>query len=161
MIPQTTLAPPRADFERSDFERIISQKGADILFEKALMCPCKSKSTNSQSNCKNCGGSGWLFVNPKETRMLVSGLSIVNDVKPWSEEERGTIVISASDTEELAFMDRLTLINGEAIYQEVLHFKRDGGEVFAYTAYPIKKLLYGGLFLSSTTPLQNKSTREK
>ena len=150
---QTFLAPPRADLDKDDFERIISQKGRSVIFEKALECPCKSRSSNHQSNCKNCGGSGWIFINPKRTRMIITGLAIVSDVKAWSEESRGTVNISCSDTENLTYMDKLTIEDGNAIYQEVVSLKRSGGDVFAFTAYPIKSLLYSGLFVDVNTPL--------
>lgn len=152
-IPQTFLAPPRADLDRDDFERIIVQKGMNVVFEKALLCPCKSRSSNFQSNCRNCGGSGWIFINAKETRMIITGIAIISDVKGWSEESRGTVNVSCSDTENLTYMDRLTLKDGNAIYQEVITLKRSGGEVFAFTAYPIKKLLYGGLFVNVNSVL--------
>ena len=149
-----TLSAPRTDFELNEFEKIIVQKGRKVLFSKALQCPCKSRSTNQQSNCKNCGGSGWVFVNERETRMIVSGVAIVNEYKPWSEESRGVINISCSDDEQLTFMDKITLVDANAIYQEVLFFRKVNSQWFAFSSYPIKKLLYGGLFVSVNSSLQ-------
>lgn len=152
-IETTSLGPPRADLDRSWYEDIILQKGRNVIHQKAILCPCKSKSTNAQSNCKNCGGIGWLFINPKETRMIITGLNIVSDVKGWSEESRGTINISCSDTEELSYMDKITLTDGESIHSETIHLRRSGTDVFAFTAYPIKKILYAGLYINETTAL--------
>ena len=87
-LQQTISVQPRADFEREDYKTLIEQKGRRILYEKALLCPCKSPSTNQQSGCKNCGGIGWIFVNPIQTRMIVSAVKIVTEFKPWSQEAR-------------------------------------------------------------------------
>ena len=48
--------PPRADLNKQDFDTLIRQKGRDVILETALQCPCKSESTNQQSNCRNCDG---------------------------------------------------------------------------------------------------------
>lgn len=150
--------PPRADLERNDFENLIYQKGRNVLYEKALQCPCKSGATNQQSNCKNCGGSGWTYINPKSTRMVLTGISVASESKPWSEESRGNVKVTCSDKEQLTFMDRLTVVDGSSIHQEVLFFKKEGDEYFAYSAYPMKSLIYAGKFISSLLPFQRLTT---
>lgn len=139
----------RADFHRPEFETLIQQKGRRVLKESSLVCPCKSKSTNQQSNCKNCGGTGWVFINPVETRMILKGMKITPNYKAWSEEIVGDLDVTASDIEELTFMDRLTLLDGKAIYNEVLFFKNNTANTitFAFTAYAVKKVLYMGYFV--------------
>ena len=77
-------APPRADLHKREFDTLIHQKGRDVLLETALQCPCKSPSTNQQSDCKNCGGTGWIFVNPRETRMVLTAINAVTEFRPWS-----------------------------------------------------------------------------
>lgn len=146
---------PRADFNVNDFQHLIYQKGRRVWFEKAIQCPCKSPAINQQSNCKNCGGGGWIYINGKETRMVISGVGVVNDYKAWSEESRGMINISCRDSEQLTFMDRLTLLDGKSINQEVVFPKPQGtgalaqnGDYLCWTTYPIKQLLMGGAFIS-------------
>lgn len=152
------IGPPRADLEKNDFETLIFQKGRRVLYEKALQCPCKSQATNQQSNCKNCGGSGWTYINPKSTRMVITGLSVATSLEPWSDTRRGMIKVTCSDTEQLTFMDRLSLIDGNSIHQEVLFFKKEGSEYFAYSSYPIKSLMYAGLFVSTELPFARLSS---
>lgn len=151
------VGPPRADFELNDFHKIIYQKGRRVLYEKALECPCKSPSTNQQSNCKNCGGSGWIYYNPKETRMVIQGINIVNDIKPWSEESRGTVNITCRDDEQLCFMDRLTILDGKSIFQEVVFVKPyelDNTKYFCWTTYPLRQLLTAGAFINVSQRLR-------
>ena len=133
----------RADFNRTDFETLIQQKGRNTILEKAIQCPCKSKDSNQQSNCKNCGGSGFSFVNPKETRMVLQGMSAKEEFlqNGSSLTVTGDLKVTASDTEELAYMDRLTVQDAEAIFSEVLFFKTKGNITFAYSTYNITSIL--------------------
>lgn len=140
----------RADFVRTDLQNIIQQKGKNVILEQGLPCACKSKDSNQQSNCKNCGGTGWFFINPTATRMIIQGMNITPDYKAWSEEIKGDIKVTGSDLEELTYMDRLTLVDSQAIHTEVLFFKtKTVGDItttFAYTGYAIKKIKYIGYF---------------
>lgn len=145
----------RVDFDQKQFTDIINQKGRRVLLKKALMCPCKSSATNFQSNCKNCGGTGWIFVNPTETRMIVQGINLVNDFAPWSEENRGFANISYNACEELSYFDQLTLLDGEAFFSQVLFFQEAQDEaIFTYTTYPVREIKYIGLFKGIGEPLQ-------
>lgn len=150
-----SLNPPRTDFERKDFEQLIYQKGRRVMYEKALQCPCKSVASNQQSNCRNCGGTGWLYINPEELRLVITGVGVVNDYKPWSEESRGMINVSSPNSVQLCFMDRLTLLDSEGIHQEALQFlKTENNEYIAYSKYPILKMIYAGKFQATSLPLQ-------
>jgi hypothetical protein len=155
------ITPPdsnRADFHRTDFEKLIHEKGRNVIVEKAIQCPCKGKETNQQSNCKNCGGCGWLFINPKQTRLVLQGMNITPDYKAWSEEIKGDLKVSASDTEELTFMDRITVVDSIAYFNEVLFFKTKGSGssavTFAFTTYNIKSVKYIGYFRGTDQTLQ-------
>lgn len=146
--------PPRADLVKPDFDTLIYQKGRDVIYETALQCPCKSESTNQSSGCKNCGGTGWVFINPIETRMVLQGIDMVNEYRPWSEELRGVVNITAHSEINLSHMDRITALDGESIHNEILFLKKKGSEVFTYTVYNIKEILYIALFVSDNAPLK-------
>lgn len=148
----------RVDFNSNEFDSLVQEKGRDCVIEKSLPCPCKSVSTNQLSSCKNCGGTGWIFINPRRTKLVIQSMSLSTDFKNWSEEDRGTISISAMHREELTFMDRITISDGESVTQEVLHFKtyNENGEdlLFSYSSYIPKEILYISLFISPTEPLK-------
>lgn len=145
---------PRADLVKKEFDSLIHQKGRDVIFEKALQCPCKSKSANQQSGCRNCGGSGWVFINPKRTRMILTSIEAVTEYRPWSEELRGTVNITSHVEDELSIMDRITALDGESIHNEVLFFDEiESGEVFSYSTYNIKEVLYIAMFQGINSPL--------
>lgn len=146
--------PPRADLIKHDFDNLIHQKGRDVMLETALQCPCKSKSTNQQTNCRNCGGSGWLFINPTRTRMVLTAIDAVTDYRPWSEELVGTVNITTRVEEQLSLMDRITVLDGEVIANEVLFLRKMQEKRFVFTRYDIKQIHYIALFVGVNQPLR-------
>lgn len=149
----TISAPPRADLEKQSFEKLIFQKGREVIHEKTIQCPCKSKSTGPLSSCQNCGGSGWVYLNPKKTRMVITTMNVVTDTKAWSEESRGTINFTALDSLQVANRDRITVVDGMTIHSEVLHFKYKDGQYFAFSTYPVRKVLYSALYVDDSSVL--------
>lgn len=144
VTPPVSLAgKPEVLLFKSDFEALLQQKGYDVYHDRALRCPCKpKKGGDAQSTCLNCGGSGWLYINRHKTRMVIQSMNIDTKYKEWSEERLGSARITARDVDQLAFMDRLTLINAEAVYSQVLHPKKDPGNTYFYstTRYNIKRV---------------------
>lgn len=151
--------PPNLDtntvgFIENEFDKLIYQKGYRVVWEKALECPCKSVRTNQQSNCKNCGGTGFLFINPNEIRVVLRNMNENTAYKAWSQENLGNVAISAMNKDRLVNMDRLTLIESEANFNEVRHFKISQDNIlFAYCSYIICSVDYVGLFVNETTQL--------
>jgi hypothetical protein len=154
MINYPINTPDRVDFNEFDFNTLVWQKGREVILEKSLECPCKGRGSNQQSNCKNCGGTGYVFINPYKTRMVIQSMNRTMEYKPWTEANSGMINITALETEELSFMDRITMLDGESTFQEVLSIKSKGNKLFAYTAYPVKDMKYCGLFLGTDQPIQ-------
>lgn len=142
-------------FNQSWFENLIEQKGYNVIHEKALQCPCKGKGTNALSTCKNCGSCGWIFVNPYSTRMILHSMNQDTQFKDWGQENLGTVHISVKNADRLCYMDRITLIDSTADFNEVRHFRRsDDGVLFTYCSYHIKEVNYAGLFLSDSEQLK-------
>jgi hypothetical protein len=77
---------------------------------------------------------------------------------PNGEMIRGDLKVSASNTEELSFMDRITVKTAEAIFNEVLFFKTKGLGIntttFAFSSYTIGEVLYAGYFTGTNTKYQ-------
>jgi len=147
--PPSLVGKPSVNLEKSDFEALIEQKGYDVYHDRALKCPCKPRSGgDAQSTCKNCGGSGWIYINRHETRMVIQSMNIDTKYKEWTEERLGSARITARDIDQLAFMDRITLINAEAVFSQVLHPKKEPGNAYFYatTRYNIKTIKYIFLF---------------
>jgi len=137
---------PQVDFKKDSFEGLIWQKGHKVIKESALKCSCVSPSVNQQSNCKNCGGTGWIFINPTETRMMSHSINLSTKYKQWSETNVGTVSLTCLSQDELGFMDRITILDGNSIYSQVCFLKRYNGVFYFNTVYPIKQIKYIGVF---------------
>lgn len=140
---------PQANLIKGKFDTLIWQQGYDVIKESAIKCPCKSENTNQQSNCKNCGGVGWIFLNAKKTKMIMHSMNLNTKFKEWSEQNMGTASISCLAEDELSFMDRITTLDGNAIFSEVLFVRERDDVYFFNTIYNIKEVLYIGLFIST------------
>lgn len=103
---------PQQGLNQSDFNTAISDNGYGITIEKAMRCPCTDHITGSgQSNCLNCGGIGLFFINKKKTIGLVQHISSLRGKDNWSETDKGTIQLTTSNQDTVAFMDRVMLID--------------------------------------------------
>ena len=146
---------PTVEFIKNDFERLIWNRGYDVIHEQALRCPCKGANTNQQSNCKNCGGSGWTFINAVETRMVIHSMNLDTKYKEWSEVSVGTASITCLDRENLSFMDRITVKDSRTIFTEALFLKQIPGNLFFYTVYDIIEIQYIAVFDTVNTKYEN------
>lgn len=145
---------PRQDFNEEDFNSLIYQKGYNVFLEKALLCPCKSKSSDNQSSCLNCGGSGWVFLEKIQTRMLLHSMNLQTKYKEWSLEKLGTATISCSDKDRLSYMDRITLIDSDSIHKEIIYPILYDNKLFSYLNYNVKEILFCYLFVENKQKLQ-------
>lgn len=136
-------------------------KGRQVLYDQSLICPCKGHQTNHLSNCKNCGGTGYIYVNPKETRMIIQGIDVTTQIQPWSEELRGMMRVTALAEEKMAYMDRIRVIDGStSFHNEVLFFTNEDDKIFSLTNYDIQHISYIGLWNNSTDPLERLVANE-
>lgn len=143
----------RADFNKRDFDTLVYEKGQPCIVETALMCPCKSPNSNQQSNCQNCGGTGWVFINPRETRLVLKSMDAVQKYVGWSEELRGMVSVSADEGEHFTNMDRITDLTGISRHQEVLFVLQVNSTLFSYIAYKAQCIEYIASFSTVNAPL--------
>lgn len=132
---------PRVNFDKERFTDAIDQKGYEVYLENAFRCPCIADNAGGSSplsNCKNCGGLGWFYVNKRETKMVLSAMNIETQYKEWTEEKIGTAKITAKDEDDLSFMDRITLRNSTSIHKEVLEpYTDENDQIYFKTTYDI------------------------
>ncbi len=146
---------PEANFDKNKFDALVWDKGYVVILEKSLKCPCTSKNAGGQqSNCRNCGGTGWIFINPKETRMVLSSMNLNTKYQSWSKENVGTASITALSEDETSFMDRISVVDGIAIFNETLFLKTFGSTYYWATIYDIKEILHLALFINVDTVLK-------
>lgn len=149
-------------FNKAEVDAVLRDKGYNVLFENSLLCPCKSSVTAAAlSDCQNCGGSGWIFVNPTRTRMIVSGL--VADAKlkeaalrDWGLVDTGTVKLTAYDVDKFSYMDRVTVLDATAEHHQLLYPAASDDETttFAFTQYNVVSIIFLGAFIDSATKVQ-------
>src|SRR6266403_769426 len=111
-VPPETSALPVPAFIKQDFDDSIYTKGYDSYIEKAVKCPCALKSNGEALiNCRNCGGTKYVFINKRLTKMVTQSMNKQTKFLNWSEVDRGTFGVTVRDDDKLAFMDRLTNLN--------------------------------------------------
>ena len=112
----------RVDFIKSNFDDLVLQKGYDVYVDRAIRCPCRNVlDGQGLGTCLNCGGSGYVFFNREQTRIIFQGMGSNVSYQEWSEVERGTAKITMLQEIQLAYMDRITVKNGFAIHSQLVH----------------------------------------
>lgn len=148
---------PIVDFNKDDFTTFIEKKGYNCYIEKALPCPCRASNAAHQplSSCKNCGGSGWIYINRTETKVLITSMNQQNKISEWSLEKLGMANMSFKDVDKIADNDRVTVIEVETYYSETLLSKyselNDKEVEFAILSYPCKTVEFVFLYNNDTT----------
>lgn len=152
-----------ADFVLSEVEATVRDKGILVIYEKAYLCPCKSKEADHLNTCKNCRGTGYIFANPTKTKMIITSIQADSKLKEaalreWGFVDLGTVKITASNEDKLSFMDRIVITDATAELAQIVYPKLtdgsdnsnsdsgDDGQLFAYTKYDIKAIEYIALF---------------
>ena len=151
-----------SDFDKDGFFSSIGKNGYDVIHEKAYLCPCKSQDSPAPlSICKNCGGTGWLFANPTQTKMIITGIMLDDKLKEgplreWGELDKGACKITCLPEDKLSYMDRIRNIDATAEHMQILYPKMDDDDIqlFAYTKYDIKGVDFIGLFQDENTKLK-------
>lgn len=141
-------------FKSEKFKSLLRQKGNKVLVERAVNCPCKGDSSNHRSDCQNCGGTGWIFINPCITRALIRSLNMSTRYREWSEESIGTVGITAQPHLDFGYMDRVTIKDGYSIITESAKvYKKTEFEYYANFSYDISSILFEGYFVGHDSPL--------
>jgi len=152
--PASTVGKARVDFDLSNFDAAIQQKGYEIIKESAFKCACNNRSNQSpQTNCQNCGGIGYVFINSTNTRVIMHSMNNNTDQKDWTEAKIGTVSVTTREVDKLAFMDKITVLDGSTTYQERLYPSTVDGSTYAYSLYPIIEVEAMFLFVNTSTRL--------
>lgn len=143
----------RTDFITSDFDVFVEQKGYDVIWERAVQCPCSERQVH-KSSCLNCAGTGWVFINPIQIKAVITSINKSTKFKEWSVELLGTFSITVTSQYKLNFMDKITVINSASPHSEVLKTISIDSKVIGKTIYPIQEIYDIFLFESPTSKLK-------
>lgn len=151
----------QVNFDKQRFDSTVFDKGQKVYIDKALQCPCRISANNSAlSDCQNCLGKGFIFIDRKETNVVIQGLFSNKKYETWSETTQGMARLTARAIDRVSIMDKITLLNSDGIYNEVIRPKQFEGKFLAYTVYEpieIQDILY---FIKSDKKLVRLTTKD-
>lgn len=162
-IPASQLQQMQVQFDDTKFNAAIDSKGYNIVIEKALRCPCEANGEHAKSNCQNCMGSGYFFINPLKTKAIATGINSNTKYKEWSSELIGTISLTVRDdgVENLSFYDKITFTDKVSRYSEIVNLRQnDDDEDFVFTTYKVKEITEIFIFVSPTQKLRKLEKTE-
>ena len=111
---------PRGNLQKRNFDTLVHQKGYPVVIEKAISCPCATVANQPLPECRNCGGSGWFWINPVSTKAIIQSMNKDTKFKEWSKENVGTASITTFQEVELGYMDKIRLTEGLTSYSEIV-----------------------------------------
>jgi len=126
----------RTDFLFPEFDVLVDNKGYDIIWERAIKCPCSKNTGTHLSTCKNCQGGGWVYINPLQIKAVAQSINKTTKFKEWSIEMLGTASFTVKSQYQLGFMDKITLINSISPFSEVRMVNRFQDRLIANLVYP-------------------------
>lgn len=150
--PPNLLSQPKIEFNKNDFDATIWNKGYPVIHYDAIECPCKGD-TAPKVDCQNCLGLGWVFINPIETRGIVTSINTNTQYKYWSPELKGTIALTFRDVERLSFMDKVVFKDKYSVFSEVKKVRNSGTQAFVFASYPISDINILFAYKSVSEPL--------
>lgn len=111
----------RVDFYPDQFDQIVHQKGARVIWEKAILCSCINEERNQADyNCPYCRGKGFQYFNPVDIRAAVTNISKDENLGSVGFTDVGTAYVTTKSTDNVNFRDRLTFVDFSTNYSEVI-----------------------------------------
>lgn len=144
----------RLDFWSPDFDALVDNKGYDVIWERAIPCPCAKRQGAVMSACQNCQGTGWVFINPKQIKAVAQSINKDTMYKEWSQERLGTASFTVRSEYRLNFMDRITLLGSVSVDCENRIVYSLDGKCLINTIYPIGEVMDIFVFVSPREPLK-------
>ena len=152
--PPALVNRPAINLDNEAFDAVLWQKGYSVLLEEARQCPCHSRTGGAALvTCQNCGGLGWVFLNPIQTRAIISNIKKNPKYQEWSEESIGTISASLQYTDRLAEYDRVTFLESVSKRSETLSVRTVDGQQFVFLTYRLQEIVDIFYLESDSLPL--------
>lgn len=158
--PPSLLGQAQVSFKQGDFDALIYTHGYEATFEKAVRCPC-SHEGSARADCENCNGSGFFYINPTSTKVLLTGINANTTYKEWSLENIGTVSITTmqKDNDLMSYYDRVTINKEFNSFNEICEVK-SADQYFIFTIYRPTNLQAIYVFVGPKQRLRKLSSAE-
>lgn len=136
------------------FNDAIKHYGRKINHYITIKCPCVDNRSSYRSDCRNCGGRGFVYIKKNEEIVLADSLSQNYSWDEMGEVIGGGVNISASGQSVFAIGDVLEFLD-EGVYKNELSLgvSKVDGSLVLNTIYKVYKVLNAYLFQNVTTEL--------
>ncbi|RTL20074.1 MAG: hypothetical protein EKK55_18325 [Rhodocyclaceae bacterium] len=114
---------PFVDFNPIEFESLIEQHGAVVLYERAAVCGCRNADGVDQPavGCPTCGGSGFAYWGASIERAIIQALDLdQNTQMAWGSWSSGTAKLTFMSSVLPSFRDRLTVLDSLFQFSETV-----------------------------------------
>jgi hypothetical protein len=125
----------RVDFEDWRFDTLVYTKGLLVTLERAIVCPCKTSGSDNQTSCRNCLGTGYVWLSKIATRIVLQSMNVNTRFTQWSETMAGTSQFSARSDEKISFMDKITVHDSQSYYSQIINIFDFKDQLMGYTVY--------------------------
>lgn len=105
------------------FVRMIKDRGLPVSWEKALFCSNRSNAVapgGHDPNCDVCDGSGYLYIQPTPTQMLISGATLEQAFYIQGKADSGIATITALPENKIGYWDRVVVTQSTVRYTELV-----------------------------------------
>ncbi|WAB25256.1 hypothetical protein M5_0078 [Lysinibacillus phage vB_LfM_LysYB2] len=117
----------RVDIKPEEFDRFIYQKGANVTWEKSILCSCINETTGQADfGCPACGGKGYYYFDPTSIRAAVTGITGDKNQIPIGLVDVGTSYMTTRAESLVGFRDRITFEDFTTAYSQILDYDVDG-----------------------------------
>lgn len=133
--------PARADLYNEEFDTLVNQKGIECDYQAAIVCQCITHDSNQPVfSCPYCGGSGYRYLPPVPTRVVVTSFASQTESEMIGLRESGTAYATPPSDIIMGFHDRLTFPKFKCKYSERL-WVQPGQKITNKTYRNIKEVI--------------------
>lgn len=117
---------PRVEMWEDMYDNVITDRGHDVLWERACVCKCVSRDSGQPDYmCPICGGSGYRYLKPKNIRVLVTSLNSQIESMVPNLREPGVAYVTCRDDVIMGYHDRLLFPNFKCVFSEAIRFDEE------------------------------------
>ncbi len=145
---------PTVPFNVDGQNAAVWNSGITATIEEAVKCPCRTKNATYLQSCKNCLGTGWVYINKTRDKVIISSINSDTKFKEWSAENLGTASISFNSRSYISFMDRIIIEDSDVRHSQVLFPKGYDDNLYSYTLYDILSIEEVFRFISPDEELE-------
>jgi len=149
--------PNTVTFDQNDFELEIKSHGRVVEVETALRCPCHQRTSGlHRVDCSNCFGSGWVFVDRRQTVALIQSMNQTNSkFKQYDLALAGHMSVTMPAKDRLCYMDIIRMTEHTVYHSELLRLRKekDANVFYALSSFEIVEVDQALLFRGKDEPL--------